>query len=412
MGRCVPGLVVAVGCSIVACSAKQPAPGTIAAVPLPGVVEPEVPIGPGARTPNVVVGGDGLAVLSWQQSADGGSVRFARRDRQGQWGPTRTLALGSEIFVNWADFPLVMSRKRGGLTGAWLQRSASGYGIQWRHSKDDAHGWSAPAALSAHEGGPEYGFVTLSPAPGDALDAFWLDGRAVTGHGEGAMQLRRATIGGDGVVRGRALVDDRVCDCCQTASAATPRGPVVAYRDRSATEVRDIVVAGPEPKQRRNVGNDHWTIDGCPVNGPAIAASDAGLVVAWFSGARDTSNVQVAFASLSGPFSATVAVDLGRPLGRVDVAWLDAQHAVVTFLERSGAASGRARFIARSVARDGRLGPPWVVGETSVTNGAGFPRIARAGDTIVWTWTADDATSDHDDATSVRVVETPVSALQ
>ena len=38
------------------------------------------------------------------------------------------------------------------------------------------------------------------------------------------------------------LVAPRVCDCCPTAAADTADGPIVAFRGRTADEIRDIYV--------------------------------------------------------------------------------------------------------------------------------------------------------------------------
>jgi hypothetical protein len=229
----------------------------------------------------------------------------------------------------------------------------------------------------------------MTPIADDRLAVFWLDGRASKGHAGGQMQLRAAEVDGQGRVSARRLVDDRVCDCCQTAAATTAAGPVVVYRDRSDAEVRDIAVAGPGPDARRVVAADGWEIAGCPVNGPAVSASDAGLVVAWYSAAQDRAAVRVAFASADGPFGPPVVVDLGPglPMGRVDVEWLDEAHALATWLETTDAARGEATWMARRISRDGTVAPPWRVATTSADNAAGFPRFARAGEHLIWTWT-------------------------
>ncbi len=80
----------------------------------------------------------------------------------------------------------------------------------------------------------------------------WLDGRNFAkaegsddsdGHSHdmsAEMTLRSALLHPDGRLSGEALLDDRVCDCCQTDAVRTSRGALVAYRDRSPDELRDI----------------------------------------------------------------------------------------------------------------------------------------------------------------------------
>ena len=57
------------------------------------------------------------------------------------------------------------------------------------------------------------------------------------------MALYAGLIEADGRVAHEVQVDDRVCDCCQTACAVLDDGTVViAYRDRSEDERRDISI--------------------------------------------------------------------------------------------------------------------------------------------------------------------------
>jgi hypothetical protein len=118
--------------------------------------------------------------------------------------------------------------------------------VRLAFSKDDARTWSAPT--SPHRDGTktQHGFASLFETPGGGLGLVWLDGRAVDpdpDKGKDNMSLRFASFDRDGKAVNVALVDDRVCDCCPTAVAMTSDGPIAAFRDRSAEEVRDIAVS-------------------------------------------------------------------------------------------------------------------------------------------------------------------------
>ena len=58
----------------------------------------------------------------------------------------------------------------------------------------------------------------------------------------------KAKVGGTGVLdlgaikRAEAAIDTRVCECCPTDVAVTSEGAVAVYRNRSASDVRDIYV--------------------------------------------------------------------------------------------------------------------------------------------------------------------------
>ena len=84
--------------------------------------------------------------------------------------------------------------------------------------------------------------------PGQGLGLAWLDGRQMNegahqGMSAGNMSLRGALFAPDGTQASEVAIDDRVCECCPSAAAVTADGPIVAYRDRTADEVRDIYVS-------------------------------------------------------------------------------------------------------------------------------------------------------------------------
>ena len=184
-------------------------------------------------------------------------------------------------------------------------------------------------------------------------------------------------------------LDQRSCDCCQVAAAMTARGPVVAYRDRTTDEVRDIAVV------RRVDGawtapaiahHDGWRIAGCPVNGPALAARGETVVLAWFTGAQDTARVRVAFSVDAGAtFAPPQRIDGGTPAGRVDVELLDDGSAAVSWLERTDSVSAEVRL--RRVRSNATLGTPVVLARSSGVRASGFPKLARAGDMLYAAWT-------------------------
>jgi len=322
-----------------------------------------------ARWPDVVSDGDGAA-LAWLSSEEPDRVWVRRHG-----GEPEALAEGDDWFVNWADFPQLAVTPRGpALT--WLEKVGEGtyaYGV--RLALEGQEVW-----LHDDTSATEHGFVSLVPLPEERLFAVWLDGRG-TADG-GPMTLRARVVG-----EAEALLDERVCDCCQTGAALLDDGRVlVAWRDRSDGEVRDIAwtvgpPAGPFAPPRA-LHADGWNIEGCPVNGPAVAASEAGAAIAWFTLAGGEPRVQVAF--LAGEeFDAPVRLSYGGALGRVDAAWLG-DHLVVSWLEERGLG---AVWRARAVARDGALGAVLDLGEVVGERDDGFLRMARTADGIVLAYT-------------------------
>ena len=362
------------------------------------VIRPaESPVTGDAREPELTATPDGRVVLSWVEKI--GEKRYALRAvvlERHVWGGTLTVAEGENWFVNWADFPSVIGLTDGTLAAHWLVKRGSAtyaYDVNIARSVTRGSTWTKPLVPHRDNTQTEHGFVSLIALPDARLGAIWLDGRNMKNSGEHepaaeSMTLRYATIGDDGTLSDEAQLDERVCECCQTAAAVTSDGPIAVYRDRSVGEVRDIYLVRqvngtwttPQP-----VFADNWQIDGCPVNGPAIAANGRNVVVAWFSSPSNAPRVKVAFSNDAGAtFSQPIQVDDGENVGRVDTLLLADGSALVCWL--AGNAEG-GQIKVRRVQANGVLGPPAVIAHTDISRSSGFPRMARWRGEVHFAWT-------------------------
>ncbi|MDX1392907.1 MAG: sialidase family protein [Gemmatimonadota bacterium] len=352
--------------------------------------------------PHLLATSDGGALLTWLEPVGGDvwAFRLARRGVEG-WSEPTTIRESDAFFVNWADFPSSVEMDDGTIVVLWLERVADApyaYHVMLSLSDDDGASWSDPIRLHDDTSPTEHGFVSMTPWEGGAAIT-WLDGRAMYdpdgeadgGHGGGAggaMSARFRTLAPDGALGAEVLLDGRTCECCQTALAASSRGLVAAYRDRSETEIRDIAVVrslGETWSPPVPIAENGWEINGCPVNGPQLSARGADVVGAWYTGVGDAPQAYVAFSSDAGEsFGPPVRIDEGLPIGRVDVEWIDDGRAVVTWVEGN---DGGARVMARLVAADEGLEAPVTVTETTVERASGFPRIARVGSEVLVVWT-------------------------
>lgn len=384
--------------------------GWAAAPSRPALRSLDPPAGPGAMAPSLTVAGDAL-LLTWLEPLDprerskGHRLRFARASGGG-WSKPATVVSGKDFFANWADFPGVIQAPDGSLTVHWLANTGDekySYSVFLARSTDGGATWGKAGML--HEETPgEHGFVSWLPAKGGGVRAFWLDGREMTPEG-GRMSLRTAVVGtkiGPGEV-----VDADVCSCCQTDAALAAGGPVVAYRDHTKDEIRDISVVRRTPRgwsQPVRVHADGWKIPGCPVNGPAIGASGKNVAVAWFTAAPPSPRVQVAFSKDGGAsFGPAVLVDGDKPLGRVDLALAADGSALVSWLALAGE---EAQVRLRRFLPDGKAGKPLTLASTSASRNSGFPRTALLGGNLYVAWVEDGEVS------RVRVGSLAVKAVR
>lgn len=360
------------------------------------------PAGPGSAEPNLDVDPEGRVHLSWLEPTDEGhALRVARFAGNG-WSAPATVRTGRDFFVNWADFPSVVSFGDGRLVAHWLQRTGSStyaYAVRMSASRDGGVTWSAPFQPHTDSSATEHGFASLWRGRNAVVEAVWLDGRKYdkAGHDpSNEMSLATASFALDGRVSSREhILDGRVCDCCQTSAATTSRGVVIVYRDRSPDEIRDIAIVRREEmlpakagrwSEPKAVHHDGWKIAACPVNGPSVAARADDVAVAWFTAANDTPMVKVAFSRDAGAtFSAPVRVDEGQPAGRVDVELTHDGAALVSWIERVGGETAAVRV--RRVERNGRAQPPQTVAASSSARASGFPRMVVVGTQALFAWT-------------------------
>jgi hypothetical protein len=355
---------------------------------------------PGATLPNLATDGKGRVWLSWLEPRESGGHRFriASIDiAQGAtgkptWSEPITVAEGPAFLANWADFPSVFVTSDGTLAAHWLERGSGRgeYGIRLRTSKDGGRTWTAP--ITPHRDPPapvEHGFVSFFEAPGAGLGLAWLDGREMAGGhdagGHGSMTLRSTFIA-NGQAGAEQVIDPKVCECCQTSAARTSDGVIVAYRDKSDGDIRDIAVSrfrGGKWSAPAIVHADDWKINGCPVNGPAVAALGNDVAVAWYQAKDGEPKVQVAFSAAGAPFSTPVRLNSDATYGRLALVMPAPDRAIVSHIERT--AEGP-QLILREARRDGRTGTPLAVGAMTNARTSGFARLALVGRRLVVAW--------------------------
>jgi hypothetical protein len=186
-------------------------------------------------------------------------------------------------------------------------------------------------------------------------------------------------------------VDLRVCECCPTTATVTADGPIVAFRNRSEQEVRDIYVSRFENNrwtEPKAVYQDDWKIAACPVNGPMLSARGRDVALAWFTAKDDQNRAFMSFSTDAGrTFGVPIRLDDNGALGRVDVELIPNGGAVASWIEF---AEQRAQFRIRRVEPSGAKSPAVTISGLAGSRASGYPRMARHGDELVFAWTETD----------------------
>jgi len=365
------------------------------------VEELDLPVPANACWPHLGADPDtGRTWLAWTEEIATGHALVGTSFRAGIASPPRTFAAGESWFVNWADVPRIAARGEH-LMITWLDRLGKGtyaYGVRYALSADGGNSWSKPALLHDDATPTEHGFASLVPLADGGFAAAWLDGRAMGGGGHGsegghgAMSMRVRRLRPDAGPGDEIVLDERVCECCPTDMVALADGRlVVAYRDRSETEVRDIVVQAGRATNRDSwsrvyESGDGWTIPGCPVNGPSLSAFENRVALAWYTGAGDRAHVRLSFSDAGlEEFGPAVDFEEVNASGRVQVVhtgdgaalcWMD--------LDPEIGAEWLFRFVSEESLE---MGDTLVLGSAEGDRSAGYPTMQRVGDRILCAFT-------------------------
>lgn len=355
------------------------------------VSEPTAPPDLEGRFPAVCALPGGSALVSWWAGDEEEAVlRAIEADASGVSRP-RELFTFRDAFLNWADVPAFLATRSGGLLFAPVRRSRAraDYELHFLLLDDRLRPRGEPRRLHDHLGPGEHGFATPFVL-GGAPHCAWLDGRDAGGPGGATRLLARSIDPDDGTLGPERVLDDRVCDCCAPDAAALADGAVLlAYRDRTPREVRDISVLRLEPDGSVDPvfeSGDGWVMPGCPVNGPAVAARGERALLAWYTESREP-RVLVATSEDGGrTWSGRAALPILHPLGRVDAGFAAGGTPFVTYLERTpqGASWTAARLGAAGEVLEILEMAPAAPGRSS-----GFGRLGALGDGLLFAATAD-----------------------
>jgi hypothetical protein len=135
------------------------------------------------------------------------------------------------------------------------------------------------------------------------------------------------------------------------------------------------------------VAHDHWQIEGCPVNGPAIAATADEIAVAWFTAADNAPRVRLA-RSRDGArtFAPAIDVDGAGSFGQVGVLLSQDGTAVVSWWRK--AASGGMDLTVRKIGADGALGRLHVLAHSDESQPVDVPQLMAVGDAVLAAWSS------------------------
>ncbi|MDP8990822.1 MAG: glycoside hydrolase [Acidobacteriota bacterium] len=346
------------------------------------------PSGLGSLQASWSVTKDGSPLLSWIETEKDDSYTLKYAIRHGAaWTEPRTIAAHRQFFRHPAELPEVISLSEGTLVAHWVESPDDGSDTEFSYVSvaHDGLKWSVPVIIHKDRSKVQHGLASIAASSDGEASILWLE--ALQGE-DGPVSLKRTVVSSAGKVLKEENLDNDVCTCCPTSVVKTARGLLVAYRDHTPQDIRDISVMrleGGKWTAPRNINPDNWKINACPTNAAAAAAKGDKVAIAWYTGAGNMPREQIVFSSDGGTtFSKPVLLSTGRSFGYTSIALDEQGAALVSWLEAGGE---DARILLRRISAAGVAGPVVQVAQGS-RKSLGYPRILQTGNETLVAWTS------------------------
>ncbi|MCC6988025.1 MAG: exo-alpha-sialidase [Acidobacteria bacterium] len=265
--------------------------------------------GKSSSAPWIAASGATVAV-TWAAAAGGKSDIFVAMSRDGGAtfaAPVQVNTVAGDGRVGGEIPPRVALRVRAGaapdVVGAWNAKD-QGTEIKIARSADGGATFSPPVSLQAAGAAGDRGWHSLTLDDDGVAHVLWLDhrGLAKPAGDHAAHTMDAAAEDGVAMAQKSSLyyaalgarpgaeraITPGVCYCCKSAIVALPGGRLVsAWRHVYADNMRDIAFTVSRDGGRTfaapaRVSQDGWSINGCPDDGPALAAgADARVHIVW-----------------------------------------------------------------------------------------------------------------------------------
>jgi hypothetical protein len=298
----------------------------------------------------------------------------------------------------------------------WTTKRGDSTRIQWARSTDGGTTFSAAAPVPGSLGRASRGWHSVAVDSTGRVYVLWLDHRDVApmaaAHHHGSSSTTGSATKEDPTERAApsklyfasladtapTVITGSVCYCCKTSLVASGSNVYGVWRHVYPGTHRNIAFTQSHDGGRTfatpvQVSDDHWSIDGCPENGPAIAVDDR-IHVAWATppdGKSDTP-LGVFYASSNGgeSFDPRVQMPTRGAGSHAQIVSEGNGSLVVAWDEIIGAE----RQVAVARLTSGSTGQPKITrlwGDTRVVGG--WPILTRTGTTTLVAWVSKSGTS-------------------
>jgi hypothetical protein len=263
----------------------------------------------GRANSNASIAASGRFVaVAWSASLPSGVTDIyaavSRDDGRTFGAPVRVNDVDGDARVSGEQPPRVVLAPRASgdpaVTIVWTSKGDRGTRLLFARSGDGGRTFDRAADVPGSEAAGNRGWEAAAAAPDGRILTVWLDHRGLadqsameamhhqTGKPDGVAMAQRSKLfvsSLDGAVPAQAVTGG-VCYCCKTALAVADGRVYAAWRHVYPGNIRDIAFAESRDQGRSfaapvRVSQDHWELEGCPDDGPAIAVAGGQVHVVW-----------------------------------------------------------------------------------------------------------------------------------
>lgn len=181
--------------------------------------------------------------------------------------------------------------------------------VRFTQSFDGGKTWTDSKSVVPEDikEGKSAGFSNLTRLADGEIGIAWLStASAAENEGYVGRPVKFAKTLTDRGVGPAKIIDPHGCECCRTALAvSSDNGIFVAYRNLLPGSIRDISMVSKTNGSADfstpvSFSNDHWKVDGCPHNGPALTFANNKVYTTWYTNAAKHEGVNFAELNKSG----------------------------------------------------------------------------------------------------------------
>src|SRR5574340_684433 len=220
----------------------------------------------------------------WVARSDDGGRHFSQ--------PVAVSSEPEEIAADGENRPKIAVARDGTVLLTWTQSLPQKYAgnIRFARSTDGGRTFSSPTTLNDDGRTTSHRFDSLAIDGTGRVAVLWLDARdrdaarEKGGAFSGVSAYVAQSIDNGAHFSANRKLTEHTCECCRTALAWTPDGPVALWRNLYGPHTRDFALAPLDSGQLQRLADDEWNIDACPHHGGGIATGgDGTLHAVWYT---------------------------------------------------------------------------------------------------------------------------------